>query len=79
MSIYLSYDSYKRSLPHPQPPEGCNLRRSGGAERVCLVGGAGMSRPDISFAEDNEPRLFKGGEQFCPRPQFQMFRKILAH
>lgn len=55
------------SSAHPQPPEGCDLCRSGGVEWVGSVGGAGMGRTDIGLAEHDESCLFEGAEQFCPR------------
>ena len=33
-------------------------------------------RPDIGLADDDESRLFKCSEQFCPGPQFQMFGEV---
>ena len=57
-------DGRHSTLAHPQPPERRDLSGSGGAERVGLVGGAGMRRPDIGLAEDEESRFLKGGKQF---------------
>ena len=70
------YSCERHRLAHPQTPEGGELRRSGGAEGVGSVGGAGMGRPDIGLLDHDEPRFLKGAKQFCPRSQFQMFGKI---
>lgn len=50
------------TLADPEAPEGGELRRSGGAERVGWVGGAGMIRTDIDLADHSEPRVLKGRE-----------------
>ena len=49
-------------LASPEAPKGRELRLSGGAERVGLVGCAGMIRTDIDLADHSEPRFLKGGE-----------------
>ena len=49
-------------LADTEAPEGRELRRTSGVERVGWVGYAGMIRPDIDLADHAEPCCFKGGE-----------------
>ena len=54
-------------LEGDKTPESCEFRRSGGAERVCRVGGAGMGRTNTDLADHSEARGRNSGQEFFSR------------
>jgi hypothetical protein len=60
--MMFTFAQWSHTLANSQAPEGREFRRTGGMERVGLVGDTGMIRPGIDLTDHSEPRALKNRE-----------------